>query len=252
MAANLSSHNARAAVSLSIDGVAPQAASTPGLLAQLRAHYPSANLVSELLQIYEGSFVVRVVVEVEGRTLVSALAAAEQIELAEDAAQLRVMALLAIMPSWPTASELTDRVLPMANEVTVITPIAVEQHEVEPELASLAKVPEVKVPEVPMAKVPEVKTPAAPVVETMLLPIALPLVPLPAASLNGVTNALVAPADFSGADEPIDLSDAIAQIGAEIERIGWDKKQGSAHLQKTYHKRTRAELTEEEIGRAHV
>jgi hypothetical protein len=45
----------------------------------------------------------------------------------------------------------------------------------------------------------------------------------------------------------IDLSDAIAQIGAEIERIGWTRKQGSAYLQETYGKRTRAELTEPEL-----
>jgi hypothetical protein len=53
--------------------------------------------------------------------------------------------------------------------------------------------------------------------------------------------------ELSLVDAPIDLSDAIAQIGTEIERIGWNKKQGSAHLQKTYGKRTRAELTEEEL-----
>jgi virulence-associated protein VapD len=45
----------------------------------------------------------------------------------------------------------------------------------------------------------------------------------------------------------IDLSDAIAQIGAEIERIGWTKKQGSSYLQEAYSKRTRAELTETEL-----
>ncbi len=45
----------------------------------------------------------------------------------------------------------------------------------------------------------------------------------------------------------IDLSDVIAQIGTEIERIGWTKKQGSAYLQDTYGKRTRAELTEDEL-----
>lgn len=45
----------------------------------------------------------------------------------------------------------------------------------------------------------------------------------------------------------IDLSEAIAQIGMEIERIGWTKKQGSAYLQQEYGKRTRAELTEAEL-----
>jgi hypothetical protein len=48
-------------------------------------------------------------------------------------------------------------------------------------------------------------------------------------------------------DYGLDLSDAIAQIGMEIDRIGWTKKQGSAYLQQTYGKRTRAELTETEL-----
>ncbi len=45
----------------------------------------------------------------------------------------------------------------------------------------------------------------------------------------------------------LDLADAIAQIGGEIDRIGWTKKQGSGYLQDTYGKRTRAELTEAEL-----
>jgi hypothetical protein len=49
------------------------------------------------------------------------------------------------------------------------------------------------------------------------------------------------------AADPLDLSDAIAQIGTEIERIGWTKKQGSTYLQETYGKKTRAELTEDEL-----
>jgi hypothetical protein len=49
-------------------------------------------------------------------------------------------------------------------------------------------------------------------------------------------------------EEPVmDLSDAIMQIGAEIDRIGWTKKQGSSYLQETYGKRTRVELTQAEL-----
>ena len=45
----------------------------------------------------------------------------------------------------------------------------------------------------------------------------------------------------------MDLSDAIAQIGLLMEQVGWDKKQGVAYLQETYGKRTRAELTDQEL-----
>ena len=44
-----------------------------------------------------------------------------------------------------------------------------------------------------------------------------------------------------------DLSSLISQIGVEIDRIGWSKRQGSTYLQKTYGKKTRSELTDEEL-----
>ena len=44
-----------------------------------------------------------------------------------------------------------------------------------------------------------------------------------------------------------DVSDLILGIGNEIERVGWSRKQGSAHLQKTYSKKTRAELNTDQL-----
>ena len=49
------------------------------------------------------------------------------------------------------------------------------------------------------------------------------------------------------AESPVDLSDLISQIGVEIQRIGWNKKQGSNYLQTKYQKKTRAELTQQEL-----
>jgi hypothetical protein len=66
------------------------------MLARLLAHYPTANLISELLQIHEGKFVVRVEIEVDGVTRVTGLAAAENLELAEDRARSR--ALMVLLP----------------------------------------------------------------------------------------------------------------------------------------------------------
>ena len=60
------------------------------------------------------------------------------------------------------------------------------------------------------------------------------------------TTPAIAPA-VTPVDLGLDLADAIAQIGGEIDRIGWTKKQGSGYLQDTYGKRTRAELTESEL-----
>ncbi|MBW4578944.1 MAG: hypothetical protein KME42_05125 [Tildeniella nuda ZEHNDER 1965/U140] len=53
-------------------------------------------------------------------------------------------------------------------------------------------------------------------------------------------------ADTSGSASR-DLSSLISQIGVEIDRIGWSKRQGSTYLQKTYGKKTRSELTDDEL-----
>ena len=50
---------------------------------------------------------------------------------------------------------------------------------------------------------------------------------------------------------PIALDDLIAQISDQIERVGWTKKQGSVYLDKTYGKKTRAELRDDELEEFH-
>ncbi len=47
--------------------------------------------------------------------------------------------------------------------------------------------------------------------------------------------------------EPIDLSELIALTDVEMERVGWSKKRGQAHLKQIYGKQTRAELDEEQL-----
>ena len=55
------------------------------------------------------------------------------------------------------------------------------------------------------------------------------------------------PAVETPASASRDLSSLISQIGVEIDRIGWSKRQGSTYLQKTYGKKTRSELTDDEL-----
>jgi hypothetical protein len=45
----------------------------------------------------------------------------------------------------------------------------------------------------------------------------------------------------------IDRSEEIARIGVEMKRLGWDTKQGREHLQRTYGKRSRQELNDDEL-----
>lgn len=66
------------------------------MLAQFQTRYPTGSLISELLTVYQGKFVVRVSAQVEGVTRATGMAAAETPELAEDRARERALAVLAI------------------------------------------------------------------------------------------------------------------------------------------------------------
>jgi hypothetical protein len=75
------------------------------MLAQFQDRYPTGSLISELLQIYQGKFVVRVSATVEGVTRATGMAAAETLELAEDRARSRALAVLGIQPRPSTQEE---------------------------------------------------------------------------------------------------------------------------------------------------
>ena len=55
------------------------------------------------------------------------------------------------------------------------------------------------------------------------------------------------PAPREPVREPMDLSEAIAQTSVEIKRLGWTDVQGRTYLQRTYGKRSRQHLTDEEL-----
>ncbi|MGB7444769.1 MAG: hypothetical protein WA919_27185 [Coleofasciculaceae cyanobacterium] len=61
---------------------------------QFRTRYPLGGLVTELLAIEHGQYIVRCLVQVEGATLATGLAAAKTVELAEDQARSRAIAVL--------------------------------------------------------------------------------------------------------------------------------------------------------------
>ncbi|MBE9111243.1 hypothetical protein IQ273_17700 [Nodosilinea sp. LEGE 07298] len=45
----------------------------------------------------------------------------------------------------------------------------------------------------------------------------------------------------------VDLSDIIAQTDVELQRLGWGVNQGREFLEKTYSKRSRHDLTDDEL-----
>ena len=306
------------------------------VLQQLRSQYPTGCLSTDLVQIHQDQFVVRAVVQVDNMALVTALASASTIEVAEDRARTRVLEALGlnianVSATLPIASPIVEAVgtLP-ESPIALVSEEVADESLVAPkvETTSVSKATKRKskaapvVPEAPTEElavnlfdtsIPEaaekiVEAPefilepiaeiliqaVAPVIETGIESIVEPILPTQVLSpivpvsvqaavematepeelesveisseveevyeytyegeeipLEPIAAIEVAPTPVVVSPAPIDygldLSDAIAQIGMEIDRIGWTKKQGSAYLQQTYSKRTRAELTETEL-----
>ncbi len=323
------------------------------VLQQLRSQYSTGCLSADLVQIHQDQFIVRAMVQVDNMALVTALASASTIEVAEDRARTRVLEALGLnsaitsatlpiglpiagsvdaLPESPiglvseevadespvapkvettSVSKATKRkskaapVIPeavveeaseaMVEEVSVnlfdtTIPEAVEPEIVEPEIVEIVKAPEPSLEPTAEISIQAVDPVIEPMVEAIVEPV-LPapvLSPIVPVSVQAAVEMATEPEELDSAEisldieevyeynyegeeiplepiapievasEPItvpatpidyglDLSDAIAQIGMEIDRIGWTKKQGSAYLQQTYSKRTRAELTEAEL-----
>ncbi len=66
------------------------------MLAQFQSLYPHGSLISELVQIFQGKYIVRASILIEGVTRATGMAAAETVEAAEDQARNRALIVLGI------------------------------------------------------------------------------------------------------------------------------------------------------------
>ncbi|MEA5596385.1 hypothetical protein [Rivularia sp. UHCC 0363] len=64
------------------------------MLAQFQSLYPTGSLISELVEIYNGKYIVRSSVQIEGVTRATGMAAAETVEEAEDKSRIRALMVL--------------------------------------------------------------------------------------------------------------------------------------------------------------
>ncbi len=194
------------------------------LLAAFRQQYPTGSVVSDLLAMPNGLFVVRAVITVDGRTLSTGLAAQKTLEVAEDSACERALSRLALpgLASPPAATKLPGLASPPAvTKLTMATPPVLQAEEPSDH---------------------EVGTETSLIVEPVLVDAAatsFPLEPsLPEPDLLYAEDMAI---------NPVDLSDIIAQTDVELQRLGWGVSQGRDFLEKTYGKRSRHDLTDEEL-----
>lgn len=238
------------------------------LLAQFQLRYPTASLIAELLMIHDSNYVVRAIVQLGGAILVSGMAAAPDIELAEDRAKVRALETLTLQPA-PNAYELQVRLdanLPERQlEPVAQPPLAqlprFEQADSLPDskLVSLEELPEPSLDDLHQpeaepfleeiseeieseSELPQEESVLA--TEVTIADLGSPIAPTPTSSTIPSGSDLPVP-DTSHATT--DLSDVIAQTTVELKRLGWTNAKGRTHLEQTYGKRSRQQLTDSEL-----
>ena len=215
--------------------------------AQLRETYPTAELTAHLLTIHGDMFVVQAMVRVDGTVQATAMGSASILEEAEDRAYQRVFRHLGLSleatngliktPVKP-AAEATQRPVATQNSAVIQSPPTVVE----------ASMP---VPTIPASP------PAPPTQPSVPLPIKLLSIQDQVAEIansNLIAESSDSPVNTEkSADSPIfpappvDLSDIIAQTDVELQRLGWSVNQGREFLEKTYGRRSRHDLSDEEL-----
>ncbi|BAU07989.1 hypothetical protein FIS3754_39300 [Fischerella sp. NIES-3754] len=88
------------------------------MLAQLQSLYPTASLISELVQIDHGKYIVRASVQIEGITRATGMAAASTVEEAEDQARSRALMVLGITTTPQPQMEILSEAKSVAEAKT--------------------------------------------------------------------------------------------------------------------------------------
>lgn len=94
------------------------------ILAQFQSLYPEGSIISELVQIHHNKYIIRVNVQAKGVTHITAMAAAESIETAEDRAIERAFKLLEKISPQNNSTNIT----PGEREVQVNSSEQVQSH----------------------------------------------------------------------------------------------------------------------------
>lgn len=254
------------------------------MLSQFRKHYPEGSLVSELVTIDHGQYIVRVLLQNNGITLGTGLAADNNIEIAEDRARERALKSLELdhkpiekvekrIPLSSLSPQETTKPKPKAEVGSLapekpIEPIAKitkkeDTKEIEKETITSTKIsnenPNKSTKKQAKSTSNAKKTSSIePEIEDKPLPI--PVNPTetkikePEIEENNIStpepiqepeieeNPLI-----EEEEEELDFSEIIARSNAELKRLKWTTEQGREYLIKTYGKRSRQVLSDEEL-----
>ncbi|MGQ9837095.1 MAG: hypothetical protein ACUVRV_03800 [Cyanobacteriota bacterium] len=169
------------------------------------------SLLTNLLRVEEGIYIVKAQVMVNNTVLASGIAGSNTVEEAEDAA--------------------LKRALNHAGFGHPATPLSLgrDPSETSPYLSTPVKVPEAHLANGHTSSLPIPPEPT---------PAPIKAGPTPTSGLPGLME--------SGADMD-DLSEIIAQTDVELQRIGWSNKEGREFLENRFRKKSRHQLTDTEL-----
>ncbi|MBP5975526.1 hypothetical protein HW132_23015 [Brasilonema sp. CT11] len=248
------------------------------MLAQFQSKYPQGSLISELVQIYHGKYIVRASVQIDGVTRATGMAAAETVEEAEDQARNRALVVLGMShsPDWVvispepvkqvqptlTTTKLNESAYPAAvktfpqTQTTPTPPVissVVSKNDIKNEKI-IERFPTTDNQETQLLETPfqNLEMMFGNQAENDMMPetSASNVTPFPSRSYSTSTEDVptqTTTGKKKKKSEPVDQSDDIAKIGVEMQRLGWTTEQGRDYLIKAYGKRSRHLLTDEEL-----
>lgn len=251
------------------------------MLAQFQSLYPNSSLISELVQIFQGKYIVRASVQIEGITRATGMAAAETVEAAEDQARTRALIVLGIKDnpqvSVPPSAKLTSELQmnPIVQNEDFVQknwsssnntdegkhglnrfPVKTEAvnsgttdthnqdfHQSFPSISYNESEFDFPSEDSPLLATKQTENPTIAEVANSNV---TPFTPRSYTPQENVTN-ISSTGKKKKKAEPVDLSDVIAKTDVELQRLGWTPEQGREYLIKTYGKRGRTLLTEDEL-----
>lgn len=249
------------------------------IIAKFRHKYPQGSLVSELIEIDGGTYIVKATVQIDNLVLATALAGATTVEAAEDAAKERAIATLFLDqlsnhqpdispatafqtntapleaqpdPSWSSQPQKASERTSNHKIVNFSKPQAEAAHQNQGQDAT----PETITPAIPAAvPSPEIELDLAPQLPEVnsALPTATNLfgdtfsAETPAAILLTENEVDSTSNSVSSELEAMDFLEVKQKTDLEITRLSWTKEQGREFLMSRYGKRSRLHLTNEQL-----
>ena len=204
------------------------------LFVQFRHQYTDGSLITELLTTHAEQYLVKATVTVGERAIATALAADTSLATADDQAKARVLAMLGFTEET-TGQESQNA--PVMTQVPPEPSAPVEKPAASP--ASDLSAPQVETPDLEpeVADAEDIGRPIDSITpDEAPAPAEVPASSLAAAAIENFDDT-----------NPVDLSDIIAQTDVEMARLGWSNLQGRSYLEKTFNKRSRQQLTDEEL-----